>query len=194
MTGRIRNGFVAAAVALAAAFAATGAAAPPVKLILPYDLEARGSTVYIADGLRHQILRYDLRSRRLSVFAGTGRPGTSGDGGPARRARLTEPTELVLDACRQPLLQRRQPESRPSHRPPRNHHHDRPCPGGGGRRGRSDRSLSRDRVDRGLGLPRRARDRCEGAARRRRHGDVERRRRPCCVGAAQRPARRHLRR
>ena len=99
MTGRIRNGFVASMVALAAAFAATGAAAPPVKLVLPYDLEAKGSTVYIADGLRHQILRYDLKNRRLGVFAGTGRPGSSGDGGPAERARLTEPTELALDAA-----------------------------------------------------------------------------------------------
>ena len=65
--------------------------------ILPYDLEADGNTVYVADGLRHQILRYDLATRRLTVHAGTGSPGTSGDGGPAARARLTEPTELVLD-------------------------------------------------------------------------------------------------
>ena len=53
--------------------------------------------MYIADGERHQVLRYDLATRRLSVYAGTGRSGTSGDGGPAARARLTEPTELVLD-------------------------------------------------------------------------------------------------
>src|SRR3954452_7012479 len=74
-----------------------GAAAPAPRLMLPYDLEARGSIVYIADGLRHQVLRYDLQDRRLTVYAGTGRTGTSGDGGPAARARLTEPTELVLD-------------------------------------------------------------------------------------------------
>jgi hypothetical protein len=85
------------AVAVVVASAASGAAAPTPKLRLPYDLEASGSSVYIADGLRHQILRYDLRTRRLAVYAGTGRAGTSGDGGPARRARLTEPTELVLD-------------------------------------------------------------------------------------------------
>ena len=83
--------------AVAAAFAATGAAAPAPKLALPYDLEARGSVVYIADGERHQILRYDLEKRHLTVFAGTGRTGSSGDGGPAARARLTEPTELVFD-------------------------------------------------------------------------------------------------
>jgi sugar lactone lactonase YvrE len=60
-------------------------------------MAVRGSTVYVADGLRHQVLRFDLRTRRLAVVAGTGRTGMSGDGGPAIRARLTEPTELVLD-------------------------------------------------------------------------------------------------
>jgi len=81
----------------AVACGVAGAATPAPKLMLPYDLEAKRSILYIADGLRHQVLRYDLKSRRLTVLAGTGRPGTSGDGGPARRARLTEPTELVLD-------------------------------------------------------------------------------------------------
>jgi DNA-binding beta-propeller fold protein YncE len=76
---------------------ASSAAAPSARLVLPYDLEARGGSVYIADGLRHQILRYDLRTRRLTVFAGTGVHGSSGDGGTARRARLTEPTEIVFD-------------------------------------------------------------------------------------------------
>jgi sugar lactone lactonase YvrE len=77
--------------------AAAGPTGSAPKLALPYDLAARGSTVYIADGARHQVLRYDLAKRRLTVVAGTGRPGTSGDGGPAVRARLTEPTELVID-------------------------------------------------------------------------------------------------
>lgn len=98
MTRRILQSFPpVVAFAVVAAFAATGAAAPAPKLMLPYDLEARGSMVYIADGMRHQILRYDLAKRRLTVFAGTGRSGTSGDGGSAVRARLTEPTELVFD-------------------------------------------------------------------------------------------------
>ena len=79
------------------ASASASVQAPAPRLILPYDLEADGNTVYVADGLRHQILRYDLATRRLTVHAGTGSPGTSGDGGPAARARLTEPTELVLD-------------------------------------------------------------------------------------------------
>jgi hypothetical protein len=97
---RIRQSFTRAVVlAVAAVFAATGGAAPAPKLMLPYDLEAKGSVVFIADGMRHQILRYGLEKRRLTVFAGTGRTGSSGDGGPAARARLTEPTELVFDSA-----------------------------------------------------------------------------------------------
>jgi sugar lactone lactonase YvrE len=70
--------------------------APP-RLRLPYDLEARGSALFIADGLRHQVLRLDLRTHKLTVFAGTGVAGSSGDKGPARKARIDEPTELVFD-------------------------------------------------------------------------------------------------
>ena len=82
--------------AVVASAAAAGGSAR-IRLKLPYDLAARGSTVFVADGDRHQILRFNLKRRRLTVFAGTGRPGSLGDGGPATRARLTEPTELVLD-------------------------------------------------------------------------------------------------
>ena len=83
-------------IAASTAAAGGGAAAPP-QLRLPYDLEARGSYLYIADGLRHQVLRLDLRTRRVTVFAGTGVAGSSGDKGPARKARIDEPTELVFD-------------------------------------------------------------------------------------------------
>src|SRR5262245_1945976 len=88
---------VAAAFVVAACAAAGNSAPRGPKLRLPYDMAVRGSTLYVTDGLRHQVLRYDLKTRRGAVLAGTGRTGTSGDGGPARRARLTEPTEIVLD-------------------------------------------------------------------------------------------------
>jgi streptogramin lyase len=78
-----------------AAPGAGGKAAPTLRL--PYDLEARGSSLFIADGLRHQVLRLDLRTRGLTVFAGTGVAGSSGGQGPARKARIDEPTELVFD-------------------------------------------------------------------------------------------------
>jgi hypothetical protein len=93
---RIRRYFL----ILAGLCASTAAAAPaPVHLELPYDMAIRGRALFIADGERHQILRYDLVKRRLAVFAGTGATGTSGDGGPALKARLTEPSEVVFDAA-----------------------------------------------------------------------------------------------
>jgi len=76
---------------------APGAGGKAATLRLPYDLVARGSALYIADGLRHQVLRLDLRTRKLTVFAGTGVAGSSGDKGLAREARIDEPTELVFD-------------------------------------------------------------------------------------------------
>ncbi len=76
--------------------AATTAAAPS-RLVLPYDLESSGRVLYIADGGRNQVLRYDVRTRKLRVLAGTGVAGASGDGGPARRARLDEVAGLALD-------------------------------------------------------------------------------------------------
>ena|SRR5215203_2624291 len=88
---------VAAAFTAAACAAAGQPERPTPKIRLPYDMAVRGSNLYVADGLRHQILRYDVRTGRGAVLAGTGRTGTSGDGGPARRARLTEPTEIVID-------------------------------------------------------------------------------------------------
>jgi sugar lactone lactonase YvrE len=88
--------------ALAALVAALAAAAQPTgaggtQLRLPYDLESRGRTVYVADGLRHQILRVDLRTGRVAVVAGIGTRGFSGDGGPATKARLNEVVGLALD-------------------------------------------------------------------------------------------------
>jgi hypothetical protein len=88
---------LAAAFTAAACAAASGSKPQAPKPRLPYDMAVRGSALYVADGLRHQILRYDLKTGRGAVLAGTGRTGTSGDGGPARKARLTEPTELVVD-------------------------------------------------------------------------------------------------
>ncbi len=83
---------------LALGLTITSEAAPRLRLVLPLDIEVRGPDLYIADAERHQVLRYDLRRKTLSVFAGTGTRGTSGDGGPAVKARFGEPTEIVFDA------------------------------------------------------------------------------------------------
>jgi hypothetical protein len=83
--------------ALALALLTGSSRAGGAGLQLPYDLESRGRVVWIADGLRHQILRVDLGSGRVEVAAGTGEPGFSGDGDPATEAQLDEVVALALD-------------------------------------------------------------------------------------------------
>lgn len=54
--------------------------------------------LYWAEYGSHRVLRLDLRSKRISVIAGTGTKGYSGDGGPASAAQLNTPHELRFDS------------------------------------------------------------------------------------------------
>jgi sugar lactone lactonase YvrE len=53
--------------------------------------------LYFCDVGNHRIDRLDLRSHQLSVVAGNGQKGYSGDGGPATAASLDEPYEIAFD-------------------------------------------------------------------------------------------------
>src|SRR5438128_6978135 len=46
----------------------------------------------------HRLLRLDLRTKRISIIAGTGAKGYSGDGGQAAAAQLNTPHELRFDS------------------------------------------------------------------------------------------------
>jgi serine/threonine-protein kinase len=68
------------------------------RLQLPYELAvAADGTVYVADGLLHRVLRHDPSSGQTTVVAGSGRAGSTGDGGPATEATLEEPVGLAFD-------------------------------------------------------------------------------------------------
>src|SRR5215510_4153071 len=54
--------------------------------------------LYWAEYGSHRILRMDLRSKIISIVAGTGTKGYSGDGGPATAAQLNTPHELRFDS------------------------------------------------------------------------------------------------
>ncbi len=54
--------------------------------------------VYIADNGNHRVRRVDPTGR-IATIAGTGDPGFSGDGGPARLAQVRNPSGLALDAA-----------------------------------------------------------------------------------------------
>lgn len=53
--------------------------------------------LYVSDAARHRIVRIAV-SGEMSVVAGTGKPGFSGDGGPAESAELNQPYGLTLDS------------------------------------------------------------------------------------------------
>jgi streptogramin lyase len=61
----------------------------------PHELRFdRAGSLFISDTGNHVIRRYDPRTKVLTTFAGTGRPGYSGDGGAAVKAELKDPISL----------------------------------------------------------------------------------------------------
>ncbi|UUO08934.1 hypothetical protein M4951_11590 [Blastopirellula sp. J2-11] len=66
----------------------------------PFGVEiGPDGALYIAEVENHRVLRLDPKSKQISVVAGTGEPGISGDGGPATAAKLIEPYELRFDTA-----------------------------------------------------------------------------------------------
>ncbi|HEY8504064.1 MAG TPA: hypothetical protein VIL46_05740, partial [Gemmataceae bacterium] len=55
-------------------------------------------SLYICQREGHGVRRIDFRSGRIERFAGTGKKGYSGDGGPALEATFNGPKELDIDA------------------------------------------------------------------------------------------------
>ena len=77
-----------------------GDGGPAIQATLnqPYALDvADNGDLYIVDRLNAVIRRVDAASGTISTVAGTGTPGSSGDGGPATQAALREPNDCFLD-------------------------------------------------------------------------------------------------
>jgi len=53
--------------------------------------------ILAVDSSQHRLVRVDPKTHVTTVFAGTGRAGFAGDGGPAEQARFNIPTSVVLD-------------------------------------------------------------------------------------------------
>ena len=79
--------------------AAEGEAVETARISDPYGVieDARRSSLYWVDNSTHRILRLDYKTKRISIVAGTGTAGYSGDGGPAKLAQLAQPHEIRFD-------------------------------------------------------------------------------------------------
>ena len=75
-----------------------GGPAAQARLNQPRGLAIDGNTLYFSDSGNHQVRAVNLQTGVIRAFAGTGAPGTSGDGGPALEARLSTPWGIAADA------------------------------------------------------------------------------------------------
>ena len=80
-------------------FSGDGGPATAASLAFPSDVavDDRGF-LFIADTTSHRIRRVEFASGTIMTVAGNGRPGFSGDGGPATAASLNSPRAVRLDA------------------------------------------------------------------------------------------------
>ncbi len=75
-----------------------GGPATKARLNEPYEVRFdRDGHMYFVEMRNAVVRRIEARSGTISTIAGTGRPGYSGDGGPATRARLKQPHSIALD-------------------------------------------------------------------------------------------------
>ncbi len=82
-----------------AGMAAEGDLAERATLNNPFGLViGPDGALYWAEFGSNRVLRLDLRSRKISVVAGTGMKGHAGDGGPAKSALLSAPHEVRFDS------------------------------------------------------------------------------------------------
>ena len=79
-------------------FSGDGGLAVEAAINNPYGLTiGPDGALYVCEIGNHRVRRVDLRTKRISTVAGSGRKGYSGDGGPALSADLNEPYEVRFD-------------------------------------------------------------------------------------------------
>ncbi len=72
-----------------------GGPAKRARLNEPYEIRFDGEGhMFFVEMKNHLVRRVDAKTGRISTFAGTGKPGFSGDDGPAKKARLKAPHSI----------------------------------------------------------------------------------------------------
>tara|TARA_R110000850_G_scaffold66959_7_gene148602 strand:+ start:3784 stop:4917 length:1134 start_codon:yes stop_codon:yes gene_type:complete len=85
----------------------SGDGGPPLKAKLnePYEVRFHPSgDLYWVERMSHTVRRLNARTKTVETVAGTGAPGFSGDGGPAREAELSQPHSIQFDASGENLM------------------------------------------------------------------------------------------
>lgn len=80
-------------------YSGDGGPALAASLNLPHELRFdRAGNLYFVDMMNAVVRRVDVQTRVITTVAGTGKPGYSGDGGPATQAQLNQPHSLQFDS------------------------------------------------------------------------------------------------
>jgi streptogramin lyase len=76
-------------------YSGDGGPASEATFNLPHEIRFdKAGNYYIADMTNHAIRRVDAKTGIITTIAGTGKPGYSGDGGPATQAQLKQPHSI----------------------------------------------------------------------------------------------------
>src|SRR5262245_55619545 len=79
-------------------YSGDGGPALEASLNQPYEvLFDKAGNMFFVEMQNHVVRRVDARTRIITTVAGTGKPGFSGDGGPATKAELSQPHSIALD-------------------------------------------------------------------------------------------------
>ena len=82
-------------------YSGDGGPASKAKLNEPYEIRFdRAGNLYWVEMQNHVVRRMDAESGLVRTLAGTGKPGDTGDGGPAREATFNRPHSIALDEAR----------------------------------------------------------------------------------------------
>lgn len=77
-------------------YSGDGGSALQATFNLPHELrfDAAGTNLYIVDMTNHAVRKIDTQTNIITTIAGNGKPGYSGDGGPAKDAQFKQPHSI----------------------------------------------------------------------------------------------------
>jgi DNA-binding beta-propeller fold protein YncE len=79
-------------------YAGDGGPAVNASLNQPYEIRFdKAGNLFFVEMQNHVVRRVDAKTRIITTVAGTGKPGFSGDGGPANKAQLNQPHSIAFD-------------------------------------------------------------------------------------------------